>query len=276
MSAEPLPILEDAYLAGPAATLAEMDGADDVVVAAAIEERMTGYGLAVPGARGPGGLQRLLDRLRGRVLRADLGVHPAEVPWLRFHVPPGGSAQLVLERQVERKGGVTLKFMGLGSGSGRSVTLGAEQDFGDRADCFTLGAKLDVRLRVYADDGRDSVQVDVERVVGTSLASRVPCGFCFRAPEPGPQPRKLDREWDLEDDPHGLTETLTHETLNASDLEIGLEIPGVDLGGLTPGLTCSRSVTSTCTATYRFPGNACFRAYTEILPGLDLPFWGRS
>lgn len=271
-----MPILEETYLAGPAAILDEMGAEDDAAVAAVIEKRLSEHGLAEPGARSSASLQRLVDRLRGRRLREDLGVHRAEVEWLRFHVPPGGTAHLTLERKVARTGGVTLKFMGLGFGSGCSVALGAEQDFGDREDCFSLGALVDVHLRTYTEsNGQDAVQVDVEKVVGTSIASWVPCGLCFRAPDQGPAPRQQEHEWDLADDAHGMIEKLTHETTDTSDVEIGLDIPGVDLGTLIPGLSMSRSIMSSCAATYTFPGHACFRSYHQVPPSLDLPFWGR-
>ncbi len=276
MSAEPMPIINEARLVGPAAILDEMSGADDAAVAAAIEKRMNEYGIAVPGELASASLRRLVDRLRGRRLLEDFGVHQAQVEWLRFHVPPGGTARLTLERKAERTGGVTLKFMGLGFGSGRSVALGAEHDFGDRTDCFSLGALVDVHLRTYTEsDGRIAVQVDVEGVAGISLASRMPCGLCFQPPEAGPVPRKQEHEWDLDDDPHGLTAKVTYETTDISDVEISPKIPEVELGGLIPGLSMNRSIMSSCVATYTFPGHACFRSYHEVPRRLDLPFWGR-
>jgi hypothetical protein len=278
-----LEIVEERELSGPAATLAELLEHDDKQVAEELSRRLVDQGVAVPGDRKGldlvAYLMGLLRRLRGRRLVRDLGVHEARLQWLSFHAPPGGTAHLKLARAATGEGGITLKFMGLGYGSGLELTTTAERDFGERGQCFSLGSIVKVRLREYAEadaDARHTVQADVVERIGTFLDSHEHCPKCFTAPETGPQPRRLERTWDLMGDPHGLTETWTHELADSSEVELGLDLPVLATAGLTAGIAISRSVQSTCEANYVLPGGARFSAYCDLLPCFDLPFWGRG
>jgi hypothetical protein len=279
MDDQELCILDDDPLPGPAAVLDACAGTDDADAAFALQDYMREAGVAVSGARfGLGDIRRLVRRIRDRSLVRDLGAYPTNVEWLGFHVPPGGSASLALSQETARAGSVKLKVMGLGFGSGRSIKLGSAQNFGVRDRCFTLGVKLQIRLRTYTEhSGReDLLQVDVEQVLGSFLATPAACTWCFKAPAPGAVPREREREWDLTDDPTGLTETVTYELGESADVEIGLNLPGAGLGSLTPSVAVNRSFTSSCVAMYTFPGKARFTSYRQIPRALDLPFWGRS
>jgi hypothetical protein len=279
----PLEIVEERELAGPAATLTELLNHDDEEVAKELSRRLMDQGIAVPGDRKDLGLvaylMGLLRRLRGRRLVRDLGVHKARLQWLSLHAPPGGTAHLKLARAATGEGGIILKFMGLGYGSGLEFKTTAEHDFGKRGQCFTLGSIVKVQLREYAEadaDAQRTVQVDVVERIGTFLDSHERCPKCFTAPETGPQPRRLERTWDLTGDPHGLTEKWTHELTDSSEVEVGLDLPVLAMADLTAGIAISRSVRSTCEASYVLPGGARFSTYCDLLPGLELPFWGRD
>ena len=279
----PLAIVEERELSGPAATLADLLQHNDEHIAKELSQRLLDQGVAVPGNRKDfdliAYLMGLLRRLRGRRLVRDLGVHEARLQWLSFHAPPGGTAHLKLTRAATGEGGITLKFMGLGYGSGLELKSTAEHDFGERAQCFSLGDIVKVRLREYAEadaDVRRTVQVDVVERIGTFLDSHELCPRCFTASETGPQPRRLERTWDLTGDPHGLTEKWTHDLTDSSEVELGLDLPVLAAADLTAGIAINRSVQSTCEASYVLPGGARFSAYCDLLPGFDLPFWGRG
>jgi hypothetical protein len=276
-----LEIVGERELAGPAATLDELLNHDDEEVAEELRKRLAGQGVAVPGDRKDLNLgayiMGLLRRLRGRRLVRELGVHEARLQWLSFHTPPGGTAHLKLARSVTGEGGIILKLIGLGYGSGLEFKTTAELDFGERDQCFSLGSIVKVQLREYAEaDARQTVQVDVVERIGTFLDSHERCPKCFTAPETGPQPRRLERTWDLTGDPQGLTEKWTHDLIDSSEIELGLDLPVLTAAGLTAGVAISRSVQSTFDANYILPGGARFSAYCDLLPGLDLPFWGRG
>jgi hypothetical protein len=277
----PLEIVEERELSGPAATLADLFEHDDKQIAEELGRRLADQGVAVPGDRRDldlvAYLMGLLRRLRGRRLVRDLGVHEARLQWLSFHTPPGGTAHFKLARKASGKGGITLKFMGLGYGSGLELKTTAEHDFGKRGECFSLGSIVKVRLREYAEaDASRTMQVDVVERVGSFLDNHERCPKCFTAPDVGPQPRRSERIWDLSGDPHGLTEKWTHDLTDSSEVELGLDLPVLATADLKAGIAIKRSAQSTCEASYVLPGGARFSAYCDLLPGFDLPFWGRG
>jgi hypothetical protein len=276
---EPIPIVEERRLAGPAATLEGLpEDQDPEASAEELARILADQDAAVPGDRSPiSYLVGLVGRLRSRKLVRDLGVHESRVGWLEFHVPPGGSAKLVLGRTETGGGGIDLKLMGLGFGSGLEMKTAEERDFGERTRCFTLGSLLRVHLREFAEGtGQSTIQVDVVDRVGNYVEAHDVCPLCFTAPHPGPQPRLTDDTWDLAGDPHGLTTTRRYDLSTNSEVEVGLDVPLPLLTNLTAALAVSRSVKSTCEATYVLQGGHVFSAYSELEPGLGLPFWGRD
>lgn len=277
-----LGVVEQEELLGAADIVSELEVEQDEEAIGELQARIREQGVGLPGARASlfEDVRRILNRLRGRELVEDLGVHNVRVEWLSFHVPPGGTAGLKFERSAEHSSGVKLKFIGLGFGSGRSVSITAEHDFGDRNHCFNIGSTLAVRLRTYANDGGDEadlLQVDVENMVGFFLNSLAACPLCFTDPERGPRrAQSTGREWDLSNDAQGLTETQTFEFGEERELEVGLEIPVVTgLPAFNPAVAMSRSMTNRCIAKYQFPGKARFTAYQLVGKGQDFPFWGR-
>jgi hypothetical protein len=276
-----LDIVEERKLTGPAGTLAELLDHDDEEVARELSNRLVDQGVAVPGDRKNSDLiaylMGLLHRLRGRRHVSDLGIHVAQLQWLSFHTPPGGAAHLKLLRAAAGGGGVTLKFMGLGYGSGFELKTTTECDFGERSRCFSLGSIVKVQLNEFAEaDARRTVQVDVVERVGAFLDSHEQCPKCFTTPGTSSHPRRLERTWDLTGDPHGLKEKWTHDLMDSSEIEVGLDLPVLTAANLTAGVAISRSVQSACEANYVLPGGARFSAYYDLLPGFDLPFWGRG
>jgi hypothetical protein len=274
-------ILHDDVLTGPAAIVDELAQTEEEQIALELQNRLRKQGVALPGARGLWDeFRRIVAKLRGRQLVSDLGVHEVRVDWMGFHVPPGGSASLKFETTASQEEGVQLKFMGLGFGSGRSISLASEQDFGDRERCFYLGVKLAVHLQTYAeDDGEDadSLQVDVVNVLGSYLRAPESCSLCFASPDHAPRrAQRTGREWDLTEDTRGLTETETFEFGEESELEVGLNIPIAGLDKFTPAVALSRKVSSRCVASYEFSGQACFTAYQLVGARKDFPFWGKT
>jgi hypothetical protein len=271
-----LPVVADTPLEGAASIAAAVETDDP----AEFQRRLAANDLRISSARGKllDDAMRLLARLRGRREIADLGIHPARLDWLGFHVPPGGSGTLTLKESAEGKSSVQLKFMGFGGGSRRSITLSAERDFGAREQCFYLGVALDVRLRTFAEGGgeADTLQVDIEQMTGSYLRAEPVCPLCFHSAARKPaRAKRMGRGWDLTADDRGVTETIKYDLSEAFELEIGLEIPLLD-APLKPAVEMSRTVKSTCSASYKFPGGARFDAYQLIGNRLDLPFWGKG
>jgi hypothetical protein len=274
---EPIEVVDEHVLVGPAASLRDLPKAED----AAVEElsrRLADQAVAVPGDRSALNYALgLLRRLRQREMVRDLGEHEARIDWLDFHVPPGGKGRLVLGRTATGEGGIDLKLMGLGFGSGIEMKTAAERDFGEREQCFSMGSLLRIHLREFAEQGgRSSVQVDVVKRIGNYIESHKLCPRCFAAAAAGPQPRRLDETWDLSGDPEGLTEKRSYDLTHSSEVEVGLDLPVLATAKLNAGIAISRSVQSTCEATYVLRGGARFSAWQDLVPGLGLPFWGRE
>ncbi len=273
-----LVILEDAPLEGMASVVERLGDEDDEAASLALEQHLDQQEVGRAGDRGI--MRNLLDQFRGMTQVADLGTHPTKLEWLAFHVPPGGTGQLQLEVTGTQHAAVQLKVMGLGGGSGRKFTFGAERDLGTRDQCFALGAWIDVRLRKFRgrdDDAPEELRVDVEAVTNSYIELLRPCALCFTdAARRPPRAHPTGTGWDLTSDDKGVTERLTVEFTREMEMGVTLEIPGLPLGGLVPGVAMNREVRSRCEALYTFPGRANFVGYELIGRRKDFPFWGRS
>jgi hypothetical protein len=273
-----LVILEDAPLEGMASVVERLGDADDEAASLALEQHLDQQEVGKAGDRGI--MRNLVEQFRGMSQVADLGTHPTRLEWLAFHVPPGGTGQLQLEVAGTRHAAVQLKVMGLGGGSGRTFTFGAERDLGTRDQCFALGAWIDVRLRTFRGrdaDASEELRVDVVAVTNSYIEPLRPCALCFtEASRRPPRARPTGSGWDLTSDDKGLTERLTVEFTRESEMEVILQIPGLPLGELVPGVAINREVRSRCEALYTFPGGANFVGYELIGRRKDFPFWGRS
>ena len=269
-----LAVIGDSRRSGLAALAAEANDAAD------FEQRLQADGLRASVARG--GLlndaKSLFDRLRGRRLMADLGVFPARVDWLGFHVPQGGSGKLTLAATTEGKGTLGLTLAGFGGGEERTFMLETEDDFGERKECFHLGVDVEVRLRTFAEGGAaeaNTMQVDVQQLLRMYLRAEPVCPLCFSGPEKPLRAKPSGDGWDLTADSQGLTKKYSYELGETQKLEVGLDLPLVKTV-LKPAVEMSRTLKGACTASYTFPGGACFTGYRMIGRPLDLPFWGRT
>jgi hypothetical protein len=273
-----LVILEDAPLEGTASVVERLGDEDDEAASLALDQHLDQQEVGKAGDRGM--VRNLLDKFRRMREVADLGTHPTKLEWLAFHVPPGGTGQLQFEVAGTQHAAVQLKVMGLGGGSGRKVTFGAERDLGVRDQCFALGAWIDVRLRTFRgrdDDAPEELRVDVEAVTNSYVEPLQPCALCFSAAARRPlRARPTGTGWDLTSDDKGVTERLTVEFTREAEMEVTLAFPGVSLGGLVPGIAMNREVRSRCEALYMFPGRANFVGYELVGRRKDFPFWGRS
>jgi hypothetical protein len=273
-----LVVLDDAPLEGMASVVERLGDADDDAASAALEQYVDQQEVGRAGDRGI--MRNLLDQFRGMQLVADLGTHQTKLEWLAFHVPPGGTGQLQLEVAGTQHAAVQLKVMGLGGGSGRKFSFGAERDLGQRDQCFALGAWIDVRLRKFRGrdaDASEDLRVDVEAVINSYVEPLQPCALCFTDAARRPlRAHPAGVGWDLSSDDKGVTERLTVEFSRETELEVTLAIPGLPLAGLVPGVAMNREVRSKCEAVYTFPGRANFVGYELIGRRKDFPFWGRS
>jgi hypothetical protein len=89
LETDPIPVVEERELPGPAATVADLPDQDDEAVAEQLKRCTANQQAAVPGDRGAWSyLLGLVRRLRARAPIRDLGYHEARLGWLSFHVPP--------------------------------------------------------------------------------------------------------------------------------------------------------------------------------------------
>lgn len=274
-------ILSDEPLLGPAAFVEQHAGDADQPLAEALRDHALATSVGVPAARGPiDAFLRIVQRLRGRTLVEDLGEHDIYVTWLTSHVPPGGNCQLHLSQQAGSGFGVKLGVMGLGLGSGRSLTLATEEKFGKRDKCMQIQQKLRVAVRTYRQGEANQpaeVQTDVVKTLGQKVTTLDDCPLCFSAAADCPDLAEPIEEkvHDLTDDVTGKSEKTTVVIENDAERELGLKLP---LGGLeiTPSLAVKRSVKLSCSLELDFPGGYRYTPYHLITEWEDLPFWGRS
>jgi hypothetical protein len=273
-----LVVLEDAPVEGTAALVERLGDDEGEAARRELEQHLKEQDVGRPGDRGV--VQDLRDLFRGMKQTADLGTHATKLEWMAFHVPQGGTGQLLLAHTSTQETAVTLKVMGLGGGAGRKMSFGAERDLGAREQCFTLGTWIDVRLRAFrgrSGDASEELRVDVEGMRNSYVEPLQPCALCFTDAERRPaRAQATGIGWDLSSDDDGVTERMTFEFTADAELEVTLSIPGVSLGGLVPGVAMRREVQNRCEAEYTFPGRANFVGYELVGRRKDFPFWGRS
>lgn len=273
--------LSDEPLPGAAAFVEERGDEAEQPLAEALRDHALETAVGLSAGRSPiDTFVRIVRRIRGRNLVEELGEHDVYVTWLTSHVPPGGQSQLRLSHQARSGFGVKLGVVGLGLGSGRSVTLGTDQDFGKRNKCMQIQHKFRVAVRAYRYDEADEspeVQTDVVKTLGSKITTFDDCPFCFSVAADCPDMAEPIEEntYDLTDDATGKSEKNTIVIEDDTELELGLKLP---LGGLeiTPSLAVKRNVKLSCSLELHLPGGHCYTPHRIVTEWDDLPFWGRS
>src|ERR1051325_680285 len=81
-------VLADDPIQGAAAFIDERKSMDIDKLSEELRSHVLQNDIAVPGARGPiESFRRIAERIRGRKLVKDLGIHELAINWLTFHVP---------------------------------------------------------------------------------------------------------------------------------------------------------------------------------------------
>lgn len=279
-STDGIVVLSDEPLLGPAAFVQEHKTESEGALAQALREHALTQEVGLSAARSPiDAFARIVRRIRGRTLVEDLGTHEVAVTWLSSHVPPGGSAHLKVAQLAKSQFGLKLGVVGIGLGSGRNLTLGIDQDFGQRDKCMLIQYKFRVAVSAYRYDKEDDepqTQIDVVQPLGEKTTTFDKCPYCFLEEGDCPdmaEPIEGDT-YDLTNDAKGKTENLTIVIESDKEAEVGLKLP---VGGIeiTPSLAVKRNATLSCTLESQFLGGYVYTPHRLVTDWDDLPFWGR-
>ncbi len=270
-------LVEDEPIPGIAQICEEHADADPAALAAVLQERTSTIDVGLPGARSSERFASIIEKIRGRTLLDDFGVHPFTVEWFAFHVPPGGKGRLKIKHTKVGDLSVGLKVVGLGFGAGRKLTLAVEDDYGERSSCLRLRRTFAGHFRAYQyRSGRPYIQVDVTQVLKDEQSSQSDCDLCCigeARTEKGAAAAGITI--DLTADPHGrtLSDVLTIEESKELDISLPLKFPNFDIA---PGVAIKRDVSLVCSYGYTLPGGYSFTPYQETGGWTSFPFWLRT
>jgi hypothetical protein len=274
-------VVTDEPVEGLSERLSSIGEVDVAAAAGELRRQAVEAGLPLPGGRGvPEAFGWIVSWLKGRELVDDLGEHPAGVPWLSVHVPPGGSTSLSLQHRQQNERGLKLTVMGSGFGSGREFSLDIDESYNERDRCMQLIHFVDLHLRRYRGtvDGQELVEVsaDLVRVRDTQILPWEQCPLC------GTSTTDLDpfefeatgSGFDLTHDDVGYerAEKFSLNQRNEFELTVPVSVPGVP--AIKAGLIARRAISLSCAARFRFPGRRHFTPLRKIGETADLPFWG--
>lgn len=235
--------------------------------------------IPLPAGRGVAeGFAWVINILKNRQLIADLGEQPAAIDWLSLHVPPGGSASFHIQNSSKEKGGVSLRLLGTGFGSGVGVSLSVKEDFLERTRCARLSQHVNVRVRRFGTgSGAEEIETSVTAIRHMEVKPWDPCPMCGRRPDELDPFSYVQASGgiDLTHDDVGMKRSETIELSASYQADIGLEatIPGLGVAGKI-GISAGRDLELTCSMDYAFPPKSFFTPYrasgTQVV---DLPFW---
>jgi len=268
-------LLEDEPVAGLAERFAQLDELPADAAAEALHAHAVAEGLPLPGARGPlDSFTWIADRLRSRKLVADHGIHPVDLEWLAFHVPPGGSGSLTLSEGAGSEAGLRLKVLGSGFGSGRVVRVDVKREYGVRDRCMRIVHTLEAHVRTYQAAEEDlDVVVDIIGVGGAAVVPWEACPLCG-VQAASLNPVKFERRGEatnLAVDDVGVKETHSVSLVVDDEYNVGLalQLAGV---AVNASVTVRRTQDVASEVVYEFaPG-------THVVPfvrsrDVALPFW---
>ena len=213
---------------------------------------------------------------------SELGRHTITVPWLSFHVPAGGSAELKLVSSGTAKSALTVKLAG--AGYGRVRTLSWEQSFEipSRTTCMRADLHVELDVRIYevrtALGKREEAGADV---VGArrEMVSWPQCPHCALGVDDVDLFEYacgdvLDqRAFDTSVVETGST-TVTTEAVHEAAFDAKL-IPGLD--GLSLGLSLTRSIAAGLETKVTLAPGRRYLPYWPLDGGVpQLPFWAST
>jgi hypothetical protein len=259
------------------------DGSDDDAITEALVAEHAADELATAGGRGlETALRAAVAALRDRREISDLGRHEVTVPWLSFHVPAGGSAELKLASSGAEKSALTLKLVGAGYGRVRTLTWEQAFEIPSRTTCMRsdLHVTLDVRLFEVRtalgrrrEAGADVVGTRREMV---SLAQCPHCGIGVDEVEPFEfaSGDVLDqRGFDTSVVETGSTTVSTEAVIDAAFDAKALPV----LEGLSLGLSLTRSIAARLDTKVTLAPGRRYLPYWPLDGGVpQLPFWAST
>ena len=212
----------------------------------------------------------------------ELGRHEVTVPWLSFHVPAGGRAELKLVNAGTSRSALTVKLAG--AGYGRVRTLSWEQAFEVPSRTTCMRADLHVALDVVVHEVRTARGRREEAgadVVGTrrELVSWADCPHC-RVGVDDVDPFEhgcrdvLDQRGFDTDVVQAESTTVATEAVHDATFDAAA-VPG--LAGLSLGLSLTRTISATLETRVTLAPGRRYLPYWPLDGGLpQLPFWAST
>jgi hypothetical protein len=267
---EPLPGLAERYDA------LVRKGLDGDALATELRAGALAAGIPLPVGRGLSDVIAFLRRRRSsRRLVEDLGEHAVAIPLLEFHVPPGGAGELKFERGTSDERQFTIKLLGTGLGSGRTLGFSLCESFPERGTCARFIQHVTAHSRLYGVDGGEVETVtDVLRRQVREVVSWNDCPFCGVVPDTvDPVDFILGEDGvDHRHDEHGeeRVEELTVTTETSADIGVALSAAAVRVEA---GVTARVTAQIACTARWVYPAGRLVIPYRPALAPQALPFW---
>jgi hypothetical protein len=272
-----LSLLEEQTILSPARFVEEYHSLDDQQLVSAMTKRAAAGELEFTGSRGLHFWSDLLDKLRNREVIQDYGEQEVSIPFLSFHVPPGGKGSLTINKTKVTDTGFKLNILGLGFGQGKKISFTLNTDFGERAKCFHLVNKVLVKvteIKTTSGRKRKYLQADILKIVDNGIVTQDVCELCQAARPEEEASETIFPAVNLSKDPTGISQACTIKLENENEFEFGFTF---SVGGisLNPGILIKRSVQSECNITYHFPGGFIYHPCRNQKYD-DLPYWRRE
>ena len=217
----------------------------------------------------------LFDRIFYRKFVRDEPPIECRMPWLECHVPPGGASVVKSKATSVDERSCELKIFGSGVGAGRKTTISIGTDSGARTRCTTFAFDLMVTPRVFELRGRETIELQVVRVLGEAVEAHDDCPYCGVAPGAiDPFRFELGEHLDLRSDGAALKRSTGLAVEGGFTASIGpkLTLPG----GVVPQLSLTAKVSRgmTLEVEMTFPPGALYRSYKPIRsPTLQTTMW---
>jgi hypothetical protein len=279
----PTTVLTDEHVAGYAELLetAAITDGDTQQIAAALRATAERAGLQPPAVRGlRDPFVSLVERLRGRRVETDHGVHDVQVPWFEFHVPRGAAGSLRWTKSEAHERTFSLAVLSAGAGSGRKVSFTVDAELPERKSCvrFMVGAK--VHVRSYTSDQGERLDSDIVALTNRTLVAWPDCPFCAAATgDVDELDFELGQAIDLTRHDAPYRETFRYSLSGESHLDLGASIPLPVGADSRIGLSVSRTVELSCEAAFEFAPGAEYQPYWRADDGgasATLPYWSHS
>lgn len=273
-------VTEETDLLSPSDIVKQNSDLDDQALIKVLSEKMDQNSIILSGSRGSDFWLTHLFNLRNNEITREMGEHHVKVPFLSFHVPPGGKGNLVLKSINSEAAKFKFSIVGFGYGAGKNFSVSIDTDFGTRNHCFSLVQNLLISVKEieFNRQGRKKkvLRSDVKKVIDFALNVHEKCPFCS-TPLSNIDEESLETfpAINLSNDRKGIKQTKSLKIKESKNFDIGFDISTLGIK-MTSQLNVERNIDSECLVSYFFPGGYTYRAFKSRYPFRDLPYWRKS